>query len=57
VDVRLYEAGAPSVEVSVDKFLARLLEFVAERNPEDFVFLDGKLLKPRQLGLQDLEES
>jgi len=48
---RLFEAGDPRKPVSFESFLSELLRLVAERNPEDFVFQAGRLLKPSVLGL------
>lgn len=48
---RLYEAGNPDKAVSFESFLDELLRLVAERNPEGFVFHEGRLHKPSALGL------
>lgn len=47
----LYEAGDAKKGISFKQFLSELLRRVAERNPEQFVFQDGHLFKPSQLGL------
>lgn len=48
---QLFEAGNPKKPISFNSFLSELLRQVAERNPEDFVFQNGHLLKPSALGL------
>jgi hypothetical protein len=53
----LYEAGYPQRKIDFEAFLTRLLGLVAERNPEDFVFHDGRLYRPRELGISQSEES
>jgi hypothetical protein len=55
----LYEAGRPGRPISLASFLDELLQLVAERNPEDFVFHNGRLWKPSELGLlaTDSQES
>lgn len=50
---RLFEAGDPKSAVPFDSFVSELLRAVAERNPEDFVFRNGRLLKPSALGLAE----
>lgn len=47
---RLHEAGTPNRSLTLDEFLSKLLEVVAERNPEDFIYQSGRLWKPRELG-------
>jgi hypothetical protein len=53
---RLFEAGSPEKDISLDEFLSKLLQIVAERNPEDFIYQSGRLWKPRQLGFGETEE-
>lgn len=51
VTYELYEAGEPTRQISFASFIEKLLVAVAERNPEDFVYEHGRLLRPRDLGL------
>jgi len=48
---KLFPAGDPRRPITFDSFLDTLLQVVADRNPEDFVFHNGRLWKPRALGL------
>lgn len=57
VTYELYEAGEPSRQISFAAFIEKLLVAVAERNPEDFVYEHGRLLRPRDLGLANDSES
>lgn len=45
---KLFEAGDPSRVIDLNSFLSTLMEIVAERNPEDFIYQQGKLYKPRE---------
>jgi hypothetical protein len=54
---KLYAAGNPKRPITFGKFLDTLLQAVADRNPEDFVFYKGRLWKPRSLGLGSLVQS
>lgn len=49
----LFEAGNPKKRITLDFFLNEILALVAERNPEQFVFLKGHLYKPSELGVQE----
>lgn len=42
-DFRVFDAGEPDRETSLDAFLGRLLEIVAQRNPDRFRFFEGSL--------------
>jgi len=53
---KLFEAGDPQKEISLDSFLGELLALVAERNPEQFVFEKGRLYKPTELGIEGESE-
>lgn len=53
----LFEAGEPTKAITFNSFVNELLRLVAERNPEDFVFHEGKLLKPSALGLPSSSDS
>jgi hypothetical protein len=53
---RLSEAGSPDKNISLDDFLSKLLQIVAERNPEDFIYQSGRLWKPRELGFGETVE-
>jgi hypothetical protein len=57
VDYELYEAGEPTRQISLGEFIEKLLVAVAERNPEDFVYDHGRLLRPRELGLGNDSET
>lgn len=46
---KLFEAGAPGKLIDLEAFLSALLESVAERNPEDFIYQQGRVYKPREL--------
>lgn len=48
---QLYEVGKPQKPITFERFACELLRVVAERNPEDFVFHDGRVWKPSALGL------
>lgn len=48
---RMYKAGNSTKTITLNSFLEQLLQTVAERNPEDYVFYDGRLCKPSELGL------
>jgi len=52
----LFEAGDPHQMISLDSFLDELLALVAERNPEQFVFQEGRLYKPSELGIEGESE-
>lgn len=47
----LYPAGDARRPITFGRFLDRLLQAVADRNPEDFVFHKGRMWKPTALGL------
>ena len=49
----LYAAGESAGQISFASFIEKLLVSVAERNPEDFVYERGRLLRPRDLGLDN----
>jgi len=51
---KLFEAGDPAKLISLDAFLSALLESVADRNPEDFIFHQGRVYKPRELRVLDV---
>lgn len=53
VACRYYAAGRPEAEQPLDAFLARLLERVAERNPDRFRYTDGRLSRRRTSGAAD----
>ncbi len=40
---QLFEVGSPNRPISLNDFLVGLLQAVAERNPDDFVFVKGRL--------------
>lgn len=48
---QLFEAGEPSKRISFGEFIESLLKKVAERNPEDYVFQNGRVWKPADLGI------
>lgn len=48
---QLFEAGEPKKRVPFEQFIDTLLKQVAERNPEAYVFQDGRLWKPADLGI------
>ena len=50
---RLFEAGDPKKIIDLNGFLSTLIEIVAERNPEDFIYQQSKLYKPRELRVLD----
>jgi hypothetical protein len=52
-EVRFYDSGKPDVSDSIENFFSRLLEGVAERNPDRFRFSDGKLKRRRLAPLPD----
>ncbi|WP_208453524.1 hypothetical protein [Burkholderia gladioli] len=45
VEIRAYEVGKPDVPVSLEVVLDDLLQLVAQRNPDFYEFVDGKLVK------------
>ncbi|WP_321867024.1 hypothetical protein [Paraburkholderia tropica] len=45
VEIRAYEVGKPDVPVSLEVVLDDLLRLVAQRNPDFYEFVDGKLAK------------
>jgi hypothetical protein len=53
---KLFEAGKPRKSISLGSFLNELLALVAERNPEQFVFQEGRLYKPSELGIEGESE-
>jgi len=57
VAYELYEAGEPARRISFASLLEKLLVSVAERNPEDFVYERGRLLRPRDLGFANDSEA
>jgi hypothetical protein len=52
----LFEAGDSQQMISLDSFLDELLALVAGRNPEQFVFQEGRLYKPSELGIEGESE-
>ncbi|RQR63448.1 hypothetical protein DIE19_10225 [Burkholderia sp. Bp9126] len=45
VDIRAFEVGKPDAPVSLEVVLDDLLRLVAQRNPDFYEFVDGKLVR------------
>lgn len=55
VSYQYFEVGLPNAPRDLDAFLQRLLDRVAERNPDRFRFVEGRLILRRQLQIETEE--
>lgn len=57
ISYQYFEVGRPNTPLPIDTCLHRLLDRVAERNPDRFRFVDGKLVRRGQLQAEAEEEA